>query len=377
MCPRNVVRFWPTVAGVARLRRIAPEGTLQHVVSRFVSREFRLHGREERDEWLARASEVLSRTDWRLLGFALMSSHVHLALLAGAAPPCELFKALNCGFAGWLNRRQSRTGPVFEGRYFNVTIPPARTGPLLAYLHNNPVRAGCSPTAAASEWTSHRMYLGLAPPVDGLDVGLGLELAGFSDSAEGRRGFAHLVAERSGDPRDPDLSGRDIDRRRARVRCDLGAPVEVGSPRLGARGLMLPPRPRPHTPLRPRWDGDLAVLLRAVARVTRTPASSLSGRSRQRGIVQSRRLFMLCGSRHLGRTQVELAAVIGISSGAASRLLADRARCEHLDARAAAVAARLRAGEKSESKHRPPRGTCRPGCRGPRRRSGCRRSRAD
>ncbi len=128
-----------------RYRRLAPPGTLQHVIARFINHDFRLAGAEEREDYLTRLARALSGTDWVPLSFALMSSHVHLALIAGTAAASSWLKPLHTGVASALNRAHRRLGPVFAERPSNVLVPVERAAHLLAYLHNNPVRAAVVP----------------------------------------------------------------------------------------------------------------------------------------------------------------------------------------------------------------------------------------
>jgi hypothetical protein len=83
---------------------------------------------------------------------------------------------------------------VFAARHTSVVCPAERAAALLAYVHNNPVRAGVVPLPEESEWTSHRAYLGLAPAPAWLDVARGLSLCGFDVTPRGRLAFQEYVA---------------------------------------------------------------------------------------------------------------------------------------------------------------------------------------
>lgn len=125
-----------------RFRRQTEAGTVQHVISRFVDREYRLDAPGARGEYLRRAGIVFGRCDWRPVAFALMSSHVHWALLCGSDPSEAWVRPLHVGFAGWLNRRQGRLGPVFADRHRTVTCRGEAAAHLIAYIHNNPMTWG-------------------------------------------------------------------------------------------------------------------------------------------------------------------------------------------------------------------------------------------
>lgn len=327
-----------------RIRRLAPPGTVQHVITRFCNKEFRVNSPRARAEYLRRVGTALGRTDWSLLAFAVMSSHVHLALLAAAARLETLMRSLNSGFGLWLNRTQGRSGPVFEGRYRSISIPTERAGYLIAYQHNNPVRAGVVGSAIESDWTSHRYYLGTEPAPPWLAVELGLTLAGFQPGARGRAAFDEHVSSRAGDARDIELSGGDMAARRSRKRVDFGGPVELCTERaLGPGRTESPVFVRPSTPIRPRWCGPFSALVTIVAQSTGVPEAALVSRDRSRRVVRARRIAIVAATQYLGRSQTEIAAYLGLSDSAASRLRSrDANMAETSDAAAIVATALLR-----------------------------------
>ncbi|MBW2461037.1 MAG: hypothetical protein JRH11_05285, partial [Deltaproteobacteria bacterium] len=184
-----------------RFRRTIRPGDLVHVICRFINQEFRLTSSAERDEYLHRLGKGITDSDWRLLSYALMSSHIHLALVAGLDLFGRLFKTVNSPFSNWLNTRQVRLGPVFAGRPDSIITSPALTGRLIAYHHNNPPRAHVVEVATDSDWTSHRAYMGRAACPEWLDVELGLELMGFGSETGGRGDFERYVLDHKDNPR--------------------------------------------------------------------------------------------------------------------------------------------------------------------------------
>ena len=97
-----------------------------------------------------------------LHAYALMSSHVHLALTAGHDPARRVVQPLLGSVARRLNKLQRRFGPVVGDRATTVVMSPSRMAALVAYLHNNPVRAKVVHEAVQSDWTSHQAWIGVA-----------------------------------------------------------------------------------------------------------------------------------------------------------------------------------------------------------------------
>lgn len=302
--------------------------SVQHVISRFVNDEFRICGACERLEYLRRFARALPHCDWTALAYALMSSHTHLCLYAGNDPSSALMQPLNSGFARYLNRTQGRTGPVFAGRHKTVRFEGETIARLLAYIHNNPVRARVVGDPADSDWTSHRAYIGdvKAPPF--INVELGLALAGFSSTPSGRLAFHDFVRSLSSEGRDDAMSGRTMEEDRARTREVAGAPVEVRAPEVyvgsGGRTRRVEVVMRPFTPVRPRWPGHPLEVLGEVASVTGVGVEALQGRGRRGEVVRGRRLALYAWTRHLNRRLGEMAGLLGISDPAASYLVRTR-----------------------------------------------------
>ncbi len=245
-----------------RFARLHTPGTVQHIISRFVNRAFRLRDDIERAEYLRRLDRALQPSDWRLVGYALMSSHVHLVMIAGSDPLAGWIHPVHVGLARWINKRQGTLGPVFSERPTTIVVGDDSLARLLAYVHNNPVRAGLVGAAQESSWTSHGAYLGSVPPVARLDVDFGLQRAGFGADQAGREHFRRHVAELAALSRSDDLTGGMGQRERTLVRQSLGAAIELTSARftsdLGTQREVLV---MPGMVTRPRWAGDLRLAI--------------------------------------------------------------------------------------------------------------------
>jgi len=306
-----------------RLRRIIRPGEIIHVISRFVDDEFRLTCPEERAEYLRRLGKTHEESDWRLLSYAMMSTHVHLAEVAGHEPFGVFIQRVHSPFSSWLNRRQGRRGPVFRERPKTLAIHPVWAPRLIAYHHNNPPRAGVVEHALESDWTSHRGYVGAAPRPAYLSVDLGLKLMGLEDDVAGRAAFDEYVNERRDQPRDPALSG-DVRQEKAQLTDALGAAVGLAHPRSGPAGIDYLPRVCAE-----RWAGDLRTIMRLVGRHAGIAPKTLAARTRRPEVVHARRLCCLVAT-GLGFTNQEVGLHLGVTESAV-RQLCSNATPEALD----------------------------------------------
>lgn len=267
-------------------------GALAHVIVRFVDGRFVLDD-HARSHYLGLLAQALRSSDWRLISYALMSSHVHLGCLIGETELRSWALPVHIRFAQWINRRVAEDNPkslghVIADRPTTKVMCPSRARFLMAYHHRNPIEAGVATDPAESTWTSHRAYLGLAPCEGGLDLELGLELAGFEPSREGRRQLHEFVS-------------------RAALRiADLDTTEAV-----------VPVRPKARVPLTP------TDVVRVVARVLDVPMRELVRGSRAVPVVMARRVALMVWIER-GFAARDITAVLGISPSGASRLLGRR-----------------------------------------------------
>lgn len=308
-----------------RIARAHAPGAFRQVISVFTDHEFRIVDDRSRAEYLRRLAHHFNRSDWRLLSYAVMSSHIHIGAIGGHMPLACIFQALNSSVAAWLNNSQGRRGHVFADRPDEYLYEPKIVPLVIAYIHNNPVAGGAEAEAAASTWTSHRAYLGLDPAPSWLDVEGGLAACGFSATPEGRAAFDEFVRSRVEDePVNP--SREEVAAFRTMVRADTDCPLELAAPtyseELQARWELLSPA---GTPRRRRWEGDLRHVLVRVHLATGISVEAMHSRSRRRDLVAARRLYLLVATSHLGRSVTEAAGVIGRSVQSASKLLGGEA----------------------------------------------------
>jgi hypothetical protein len=315
------------------------------VISRFVKRSFLFDEPGARDSYLRRVPAALKRSDWRALAYALMSSHVHWVMKAGDRPSSTFVQSLHSGFANWLNRCTGGLGQVFADRHRTIVCDGETAAALIAYVHNNPVRAGLVGDPADSAWTSHRAYVGLEPAPPWLDVELGLLVCGFEPTTNGRLRFDDFVRSRLSEPRSIVLSGGDLERRRAVARVAACNPVELAAPkvhRIGAESVVQTPVVvPPQCPLRSTWTGSPLAVVTTVARGLGLSDDVVRSRTRIRAVTAARRLALLVWCGELSRPNLEMARALGISASSACGLCARASADERL--LAARLALELRA----------------------------------
>jgi putative transposase len=326
-----------------RYARFHAPGSVVHIISRFVNRDFRMRSAIERAAYIRRVADVLRRSDWIPIAYVLMSSHIHWVAVAGNQPSSSFIQPLHSGFAVWINREQHTLGPVFASRHTTVLWEEPLAANLIAYVHNNPVRAGLVGDAAESAWSSHRAYLG-GPAPAWLDVDRGLALSGFGSSRAGRLGFDQYVRDRRGVTRNDHWSANDQADSRAAVRELVGTAVEISSPQVDGPQTQLTLLAPPAAVLRPRVEADPLDVIAAAARYLGVPLDDVRSRNRTRQVVNARRLALLVWTNHLGNTQSSINPVVGLGAQAASQLLRRGGLDTELEAAAPLIAGQFANG---------------------------------
>jgi hypothetical protein len=321
-----------------RVKRRHVPGAVVHVITRFVNG---IHVMDEvdgaREQYLARLSCAVGASDWKLCWYGLMGTHTHLGLVCGEDPLDAWIRRLHSGWAGWVNRRGrasglAKRGPIIADRPMTILVPNHRAKYVGAYIHNNPVRAKVVIVADASSWTSHRAYLGIEPALPGLDVATGLAFYDCTPSAEGRRRFKEFVDARRLDERDPELSGRTVQRVRSLARAVHGRNIELQTPRLHRNLAHFPIHVRAAVPRHHVYAGSAEAFAQGIANALGMGVEELRGRGRERFRTTARRTAVLAW-RMAGRQTAEMCAVLAIGASAASNLIS---RAEDSDVEAAA-----------------------------------------
>ena len=277
-----------------RIVRLPVEGAVHHIIVRFIDRDFLVNDEASRERYLQLLGRAMSESDWRCLAFAIMSNHIHLAMLAGETPAERWSRRVHPPFASWINGRLERIGPMLADTHM-WTVRSENVRRLVAYIHNNPVRARLVAHARESSWTSHRAYLGLMQ-FSWLDTQFGLDMLRLTPDE-----FDAYVDENVGyEPKPGALDGIHRAARR-RGGIELATPVESESPEV-------PLVARRFAHIRP----DPRRVLELVAEIIGVSVARMRSRERDPASIDARALAIQCG-RALGLSISSMTSALGIS----------------------------------------------------------------
>jgi putative transposase len=151
--------------------------------------------------FLALFGDVMEHHEIRCWNYCLMPNHYHATVEPSQPNLSEAIRRINSSYAQWWNRRHSRVGHVFQGRFKDQIVQ--RNEYLLAlsrYVAMNPVRAQLVERPDEWQWSSYRATSGLVPAPAFLDTGATLSLFGEGDrGAQAGRYVRFVTATRTDD----------------------------------------------------------------------------------------------------------------------------------------------------------------------------------
>jgi len=146
---------------MARKPRIHYPGAVYHVILRGNAGQDLFFEDKDRHRFYRLLDDGQQKYGHRIHAFCLMRNHIHLALQVGEISLSRIMQNLGQRYTVWMNRRQGRTGHLFQGRYKAILLDAdAYLLELVRYIHLNPVRAGIVKLPDGYAWSSHRVYLG-------------------------------------------------------------------------------------------------------------------------------------------------------------------------------------------------------------------------
>jgi len=150
----------------------------------------------DRAKYLELLAQVVVRQRWRLLAYCLLGNHMHLLVETPEPNLGDGMRRLHGAYGRWFNDRHRLIGHVFEKRYGSELVRDEDyLFTLVAYIANNPVRAGLCAEPGGWRWSSYAYTLdGTAPPW--LDAARLFELVGGA-GRKPPRGLETLVAARA------------------------------------------------------------------------------------------------------------------------------------------------------------------------------------
>lgn len=182
---------------MGRRPRMEEEGGIYHVIQRGNNKEF-VFGDDRDKEYLAGQFNLLVSGGCQIYGFVIMGNHYHLILRIWGEQLKSIMHRLNLRYSKYYNKKHSRTGHVFQGRYKSVPVRDERyLLSLLRYVHQNPVRAGVCRKVGEYCWSSDSHYR--ENKIEWVETGLLLEMLSGDRKTAIKKYGQFMAEEETGD----------------------------------------------------------------------------------------------------------------------------------------------------------------------------------
>ena len=152
-----------------RNARVIAPGLPYHVTQRGSNRQTVFFQIADRKLYLRLLQENLKDAGVGILAYCLMPNHVHVV----AVPEREdslaiLFGRVHGRYAQALNIRRSRSGHLWQARYYSCPMEGDHLWNGIRYVEENPCRAGIVGQAEAYRWSSAAAHLRGDPDASGI-----------------------------------------------------------------------------------------------------------------------------------------------------------------------------------------------------------------
>ena len=147
---------------MGRLPRVIAAGLAHHVTQRGNGRRFLLDSDADRRVYLDLLQQNLKLHEVLLVGYCLMSNHVHLVVIPSDLEGLALsMKHIHGRYASYWNVVHNSSGHAWQGRYYSCPLDGVHLWEALRYTELNPVRAKMVAEAAAWAWSSAAVHSGV------------------------------------------------------------------------------------------------------------------------------------------------------------------------------------------------------------------------
>jgi len=144
---------------MGRYTREEMAGGYYHVTARGNNREYIFKKDIDKGYFLKLLNESRQNMRFKLMGYVLMDNHYHLLVQTGDVKLQKIMHQINNKYSKYFNAVYERCGHVFQGRYKASVIRNEQyLLKVLAYIHQNPVKAGMVKKVEEYRWSSDKFY---------------------------------------------------------------------------------------------------------------------------------------------------------------------------------------------------------------------------
>ncbi|MBI5365750.1 MAG: transposase [Planctomycetes bacterium] len=154
-----------------RIARAVAVGVPHHVTQRGNNRQGVFFADGDRSYYLTVLRRNAARFKAEILGYCLMTNHVHLVVIPRTADAlAKTIGRTNLAYARHANRLHGRSGHLWQNRFFSCALDEGHCWRALRYVERNPVRARLVKRAWEYRWSSAHAHVGCEDATGLLDL---------------------------------------------------------------------------------------------------------------------------------------------------------------------------------------------------------------
>lgn len=179
-----------------RQARVRSSTGVYHVMVRGVNRQKIFNENEDLQKYLYILDKTKKLEPFKLLGYCLMSNHVHLLIQEEDNNLGQVMKRIGTVYVPWFNNKYNRIGHLFQDRFKSEVVEEeAYLLTVLRYIHQNPTKAKIVKNIGDYPWSSYKTYIGEKTyPLNLVDKELITNLLGL-DKKDGMERFKKYMQE--------------------------------------------------------------------------------------------------------------------------------------------------------------------------------------
>jgi REP-associated tyrosine transposase len=144
-----------------RIARVVVPGVLHHITQRGNNRQDVFLTDDDREFYLNLLKKRSRQDGLEVLGYCLMTNHVHLLVRPAAAESlARTLGRTHFTYAQRFNFEHARSGHLWQSRYCSCPAEEGSRFAILRYIEQNPVRAGIVGHAWKYPWSSAAVHVG-------------------------------------------------------------------------------------------------------------------------------------------------------------------------------------------------------------------------
>jgi len=133
---------------------------IYHVMHRGINRQDIFLDDEDRMKFIETLVRFKKICEYEVLGYCLMSNHVHLLIREGKETISQAMKRIGASYVYWYNMKYERSGHLFQDRFKSETVEDDKyLLTVLRYIHQNPIKAGIVDKIDKYKWSSYSEYI--------------------------------------------------------------------------------------------------------------------------------------------------------------------------------------------------------------------------